>query len=62
MEKILLEFTTQSRRRKIKDGNDFLEFYKPYKKRKTDEDNEDIEYGAILNSNHVSHLVSSKRR
>ena len=61
MEKILLEFTTQSRRRKIKDVNDFLEFYKPYKKRKTDEDNEDIEYGAILNSNHVSHLVSSKR-
>ena len=57
MEKILLERTTQSRKRKIKD-NDFLEFYKPYEKRKTDEDDEDIEYGAILNCNFVSRLVS----
>ena len=62
MEKILLELTTQSRKQKIKNDNDFLEFYKPYKKRKTDEDDEDIEYGANLNSNFVSHLVSSKKR
>ena len=61
MEKILLERTTQSRKRKIKD-NDFLEFYKPYEKRKTDEDDEDIEYGAILKSNFVSHQVCSKKR
>ena len=32
MEKVLLELTTQSRKRKIEDDNDFLEFYKPYKK------------------------------
>ena len=56
-----MELTAQSRKRKIKD-NDFLEFYKPYTKRKTDEDDEDIEYGAILNSNFVSHLVSSRKR
>ena len=56
-----MKLTAQSRKRKIKD-NDFLEFYKPYAKRKTDEDDEDIEYGAILNSNFVSHLVSSKKR
>ena len=62
MEKILLELTTQSRKRKIKDDNDFSEFYKPSKKRKTDEEDEDIEYGPILNSNFVSHLVSSKKR
>ena len=37
-------------------------FYKPYTKRKTDEDDEDIEYGAIWNSNFVSHLVSLKKR
>ena len=61
MEKILLELATQSRKRKIK-GNEFLDFYKPYEKRKTDEDDEDIEYGAILNCNFVSHLVSSKKR
>ena len=61
MDKILLELPTQSRKRKIKD-NDFLEFYKPYEKRKTDEDDEDIEYGAILNCNFVSQLVSSKKR
>ena len=47
MEKILLELTTQSRKRKIKDDNDFLEFCKPYEKRKTDEDAEDIESEAI---------------
>ena len=41
-----MKLTAQSRKRKIKD-NDFLEFYKPYAKRKTDEDDEDIEYGAI---------------
>ena len=34
MEKILLQLTTQSRKRKIKDENDLLEFYKPYKKRR----------------------------
>ena len=62
MEKILLELTTQSRKRKIKDDNDFFEFYRPYKKRKKDEDDKDIEYGEILNSNFVSHLVSSKKR
>ena len=62
MGEILLELTTQSRKRKIKDNNDFLKFYKPYEKRKSDEDNEDIEYGVILNSNFVSHLVSSKKR
>ena len=39
-----------------------MEFYKPYSKHKADEDDEDIEYGAILNSNFVSHLVSSKKR
>ena len=39
-----------------------MEFYKPYEERKTDEDDGDIEYGAILNSNFVSHLVSSKER
>ena len=61
MEKILLELATQSRKRKIK-GNEFLDFYKPYEKRKTDEDDEDIEYRAILNSNFVSHLVSAKKR
>ena len=61
MDKILLELATQSRKRKIKD-NDFQDFYKPYEKRKTDEDDEDIEYGAILNSNFVSHQVSSKKR
>ena len=47
MEKILLELTTQSRKRKIKNDNDFLEFCKPYEKRKTDEDDEDIESEAI---------------
>ena len=62
MGEILLELTTQSRKRKIKDNNDFLEFYKPYEKRKSDEDNKDIEYGVILNSNFVSQLVSSKKR
>ena len=62
MKKILLELTTQSRKRKIKDHNDFLEFYKTYKKRKTEEDNQDIEYGLILNYNFFSHLVSSKKR
>ena len=62
MEKIFLELTTQSRKRKIKNDNDFLEFYKPYKKCKTDKDDEDIKYGAILNPNFVSHLVSSKKR
>ena len=56
----MLELTTQSRKRKIKD-NDLLGLYKPYKKRKTDEDNEDIEHGATLSSNFVSHLVSSKK-
>ena len=61
MKKILLKLTTQSRKRKIKDDNDFLEFYKPYKKRKRDDDDEHIEYGAILNSNFVSLLVSSKK-
>ena len=50
MEKILMELTTQSKKRKVKDDNDFFEFYKPYKNRKTDEDDKDIEYGAILNS------------
>ena len=45
-----------------KNDNDFLEFCKPYEKCKTDEDDGDIEYGAILNSNFVSHLVSSKKR
>ena len=39
-----------------------MEFYKPYEKRKTDEDDEDIEHGEILNCNFVSHLVSSKNR
>ena len=53
----MLELTTQSRKRKIKDDNNFSEFYKPSKKRKTEEEDEDIEYGAILNS-----LVSSKKR
>ena len=62
MEKILLELTEQSRKLKIKDDNNFLEFYKRYKRRETDEDDEDIEYGVILTSNSVSHLVSSKRR
>ena len=62
MEQILLELTTQSRKQKIKDDNDFLEFYQPYKKRKRDDDDEDIEYGAILNSNFVPHLVSSKKK
>ena len=47
---ILLELTTQSRKRIIKDDDGFSEFYKPYKKRKTEEDDKDIEYGAILNS------------
>ena len=47
MEKIWLELTTQSGKRRIKDNNDFLEFCKPYEKRKTDEDDEDIEYEAI---------------
>ena len=61
MEKILLELATQSRKRKIKD-NEFLDFYKPYEKSKTDEDDEDIEYRAILNSNFVSQLVSAKKR
>ena len=37
-------------------------FYKPYTKRKTDEDDEDIEYGAIWNFNFVSHLVSFEKR
>ena len=40
----------------------FLEFRKLYENCKTDEDNKDIEYGAVLNSNFVSHLVSSKER
>ena len=62
MEKILLQLTMQSRKRKIKDDSDFLEFCKPYKKRKIDEDDEDIEYEAILNTNFVSHLVPSKKR
>ena len=62
MDKILLELTTQSRKIKIKDDNNFFEFYKPYKKCKTDEDDEYSECGAILNSNFVSHLVSSKKR
>ena len=44
MEKILLELTTQSRKRKIKGHNEFFEFYKPYKKRKRDDDDKDIEY------------------
>ena len=57
----MLELTTQSRKRKIKNDNVFFEFYKPYKKRKTDGDDEDMEYGAILNA-FVSHLVSSKKR
>ena len=39
-----------------------MEYYKRYKRRETDEDDEDIEYGVILTSNSVSHLVSSKRR
>ena len=46
----MLELTTQSRKRKIKDDNNFSEFYKPSKKRKTEEEDEDIEYEAILNS------------
>ena len=62
MEKILLELTTQSRKQKIKNDNDSLEFYKPFKKRKRGDDDEDIEDGVILNSNFVSHLVSSKKR
>ena len=62
MEKILLELTEQSRKLKIKDDNNFLEFHKRYKRRETDEDDEDIEYGVILTFNFVSHLVSSKRR
>ena len=62
MEKILLELTEQSRKLKIKDDNNFLEFYKRYKRRETDEDDEDIEYGVILTFNFVSHLVSSKRK
>ena len=57
----MLELATQSRKRKIKD-NEFLDFYKPYEKSKTDEDDEDIEYRAILNSNFVSQLVSAKKR
>ena len=61
MKKIFLELTTQSRKQKIKDDNDFLEFYKPYKKCKGDDDDKDIEYGAILNSNFDSLLVSSKK-
>ena len=52
MEKLLLESTTQSRKQKIKNDNDFFEFYK------TGENDEDIIYGAILSSNFVSHLVS----
>ena len=56
MEKLLLESTTQSRKQKIKNDDDFFEFYK------TGEDDEDIEYGAILSSNFVSHLVSLKKR
>ena len=40
----MLELTTQSRKRKIKDDNNFFEFYKPYKKRKTDKDDEDISF------------------
>ena len=43
MEKILMELTTQSKKRKVKDDNDFFEFYKPYKNRKTDEGDKDIE-------------------
>ena len=58
----MLQLTMQSRKRKIKDDSDFLEFCKPYKKRKIDEDDEDIEYEAILNTNFVSHLVPSKKR
>ena len=58
---MLLELAAQSRKRKIKD-NEFLDFYKPYEKSKTDEDDEDIEYRAILNSNFVSQLVSAKKR
>ena len=57
----MLELAAQSRKRKIKD-NEFLDFYKPYEKSKTDEDDEDIEYRAILNSNFVSQLVSAKKR
>ena len=62
MENILLELTIQLRKRKIKDDDNFLEFHKLYKNCKTDEDDKDIEYGAVLNSNFVSHLVSSKER
>ena len=50
MMQILLELTTQSRKQKIKDDDGFLEFYKPYKKRKTEENDKDIECGVILNS------------
>ena len=57
-----MELTTQSRKRKVKDDNHFFKFYKPYKKRKTDKNDEDVEYWAILNSNFVPDLVSSKRR
>ena len=62
MEKTLLELIKQSRKQKINDDNDFLEFYKTYKTRKRDKDDKDIEYGAILISSFVSHLVSSKKR
>ena len=55
----MLELIKQSRKQKINDDNDFLEFYKT---RKRDEDDKDIEYGAILISSFVSHLVSSKKR
>ena len=47
MMQILVELTTQPRKRKIKDDDDFLEYCKPFKKRKTEEDDKDIEYGAI---------------
>ena len=57
-----MELTTQSRKRKVKDDNHFFKFYKPYEKRKTDKNDEDVEYWAILNSNFVPHLVSSKKR
>ena len=56
----LLELTTQSKERKIKEGNDFLEFYKLYKNVKHTKMTKT--YGAILNSNFVSHLVSSRKR
>ena len=40
----------------------FLSLTNFIKNVKTDEDDKDIEYGSILNSNFVSHLISSKKR